>query len=392
MLAALRATHPGVALTESDTQATVAHDVSAELRTFRRYDEIANDLRGLEGTVFQSRHWLTNWLAVFGADPAIEPYLVVLRDAAGESVLALPLVRRSEGLIRVIETPDCGVTDYTAPLLSRARRHVLPEGQALWDLVLAALPPADLLRLFRMVPQVAGMSNPLYAHPAARRDRLAGWVLAFPASWDAYRASLKPSYLEKVDKAIRRFARQPDAVSGIIGDPAEALAALDQLDAMQEARAQQTGAAFRLREAGRARFYRELVRTGLATGETRLVRMTIAGRSVALNFYVRAGDQMVYLRMANDMQECAKLSLGMVITERALRDAFDAGMHVFDFSIGNYDYKRRFGGKAMALCNLVLPRSSKGLPFALAWHARDRLSKSSLLRRLTGRDPFPPES
>jgi CelD/BcsL family acetyltransferase involved in cellulose biosynthesis len=51
------------------------------------------------------------------------------------------------------------------------------------------------------------------------------------------------------------------------------------------------------------------------------------------------------------------------------------GVRHFDLSIGNYDYKRRFGAKPLPLTDVSIALSWRGMPYAL----RDRTAQG--LRR-----------
>jgi CelD/BcsL family acetyltransferase involved in cellulose biosynthesis len=67
----------------------------------------------------------------------------------------------------------------------------------------------------------------------------------------------------------------------------------------------------------------------------------------------------------------------------------ELGVREFDFSIGNYDYKRRFGVEPSALVDLVQPLTPLGFFSAAATHARSWLRQypefEGRLRRALGR-------
>src|SRR5882757_258915 len=95
------------------------------------------------GTPFQHAHWLKTWYGVFAARN-VEPVLVAVADRnTGEDVLLIPLVRHSAGALRTIEFADQWATDYNAPLIGNGAPHSQQGAEALWNTVLAALPPAD---------------------------------------------------------------------------------------------------------------------------------------------------------------------------------------------------------------------------------------------------------
>lgn len=361
------------------------HRWQAETLAYRRYDDIASLLEGLEGSTFQSRFWLENWLECFGQDAAIEPILVVFRDGNSQVTMALPLISRVDAGLRVIEFSDLSVTDYASPLMRRDALASAPGPADLWLALRAALPEADILRFNRLCPKVAGMDNPFYSHGWTRQNRLSGWVLPLKDSWLDSRERVSASQRDKLDKLLRRFERVPGSEMIAINDAATARAALTELSALQAARLDEKGQAFHLQEAKFDTFYRRFVTEGIEDGRTMMCGLRVNGEWIALNFGIRAGDEIVYLRLGCQFGDWARLSPGVVVTEMMVREAHRRGVRNFDFAMGNYEYKRRLGAKEMPLRDLVLPMSARGFLPVMAWHIRHRLAHSPWLRRLMGR-------
>lgn len=369
----------------SDASAAPAVRWEVETQAFHTFEEIRSVLDGLEGTAFQSPNWLSCWLEVFGNDPGVECFLLTIFDESHKVALALPVLRRRDGGVRVIEMIDLGVSDYCAPLLNRRLVARLPQAPALWELLLSAMPEADLLRLERQCPFIQDLPNPLFAHPRAVPNRLAGWRMSLPDTWDAYKATLSESMREKLARNGRRFARAPETGITSLETIGKALEAFAELERMQEERIQEKGLDYHLNAPKVASFYRRLIEAGLTRGETIMVAMQGGSETVAVNFAVRSGEEAMLLRVTNRFGDWARMTPGLLATEFVIREAQARGVRFFDFGMGSYDYKRRFGAKEKPLMDLVLPLSPRGWPKAVLWHAHYRLSRNPLLRRLTGR-------
>lgn len=358
---------------------------AAGLHAFRAFEDIRPLVEGLESTAFQSPNWLSCWLEVFGADPGIECFLLTIAEEGRGIALALPLLRRREGGTRVVEMLDLGVSDYCAPLVNRRLAARLPAASALWDLLLPAMPEADLLRLERQCPIIQDLPNPLFSHPRAVPNRLAGWRMPLPDTWEAYRATLSESMREKLLRNGRRLARVPGSGIASLETVEAGLAAFAELERMQEERIHEKGLDYHLNAPKVSAFYRRLVECGLESGETVMVAIEGSTETVAVNFAVRSGSEAMLLRVTNRFGEWARLTPGLLATEYVIREVHARGVRFFDFGMGTYDYKRRFGAKEKALMDLVLPLSPRGWAKALLWHTQYRLSRSAFLRRLTGR-------
>ncbi|WP_284178176.1 GNAT family N-acetyltransferase [Rhabdaerophilum sp. SD176] len=376
---------PSNVAAEATDEFAVAGVLDVDAIGFRNFREVEALLEGLEGSTFQSRLWLSSWFDVFGSRPGIENFLVLVRDAGGAILMALPLIRRNVGNIRMLECPDLGVSDYAAPMLRRSSVNRLPRGDALWELIRPALPAADLLHVCRIAPVVGGMANPIHGHHASRRNRLSGWVLSLPTCWNTYFASLSPKKREKLKKMGRKFNRVPGAERRMVESVTEGLGVLADLERLQSVRIEKKGLDYCLDEPAIRDFYRRLIERGLPAGKVQMAVLTVDGKTVAANFAVKAGSELVYLRVANEFGPWANYALGLVVTELAIAEAQKRGIRTFDFTMGNYDYKRRFGAVEMPLDDLVLPLSWRGWPAAGAWHLRHWASRSSWLRRMFGR-------
>ncbi len=113
-----------------------------------------NDIR--PSTPFQHPQWCAAWYDAFAAADGIEPLIAVVTDAStGERAALLPLIRRRQNSIAIIEFADLDLTDYNAPILGPAAPRDARAARALWRDLLSALRRmqggADLIRL-RKIP------------------------------------------------------------------------------------------------------------------------------------------------------------------------------------------------------------------------------------------------
>jgi CelD/BcsL family acetyltransferase involved in cellulose biosynthesis len=119
-----------------------------------------------------------------------------------------------------------------------------------------------------------------------------------------------------------------------------------------------------------AAFYRNLVSENLGNGYAVLTALT-AGDDVATLLGVRHGSHYVMVRISNAGDKWSNCSPGRLIIERTMAALHRDGVRHFDFSIGNYAYKRRFGVVPVALAEITAALSWRGWSFAL----RDRAAR-----------------
>jgi len=324
-------------------------------------------------TPFQDHRWLKAWYAAFANFPDVEPLMAIISDAAtSEQVALLPLVRRVQNGVRIVEFADLNLTDYNAPLLTAAAPRDAKSARAMWRDLLAALRRlaggADLVRLRKMPLDIAGQLNPLALLDGARPCPLNGNVVTTGDDFDAYRRSLERTVRKNLERSWRVFTRDPAAALRIVTDPNEALRVLSTMEIQQSARMRHLGLNFALNDETSAAFYRHLVSEGLHGGYTVLSALTSGEEVVATLLGIRSGSRYVMLRNSNAGEKWSNCSPGRLVIERTMAALHKDGVRSFDFSIGNYAYKRRLGVVPLPLADITAALSWRGMPYAL----RDR--------------------
>jgi CelD/BcsL family acetyltransferase involved in cellulose biosynthesis len=327
-------------------------------------------------TPFQDRRWLDAWYRAFSGLQDVDPLIAIVSDAATLQQVALfPLVRKVRRGIRIVEFADHNLTDYNAPLLHAAAPRDAAGVRRLWRDLQAALKRlpggVDLVRFRKMPFDLDGRPNPLTLLDGAHASSLNSNVVTTGDDFDAYRFSLERTVRKELERSWRVFSRHPEAKFGIVTDPDEAQLVLTAMEIQQDARMRHLGLKFMLNDETCAAFYRSLVNENLAGGYAVLSALTVGEEVIATLFGIRSGSRYVMVRISNAGDKWSNCSPGRLIIERTMAALHAEGVRHFDFSIGNYAYKRRFGVVPLPLAEMTAALSWRGLPFAL----RDRAAR-----------------
>jgi CelD/BcsL family acetyltransferase involved in cellulose biosynthesis len=329
-----------------------------------------------DATPFQNWRWLQAWYGAFTDVEHIEPLIAIVSNAAtGEQAVLLPLIRRTHKGIRIVEPADLDLTDYNAPLLGPAAPRDAKAARAMWkDLrkALRRLPGgADLIRLRKMPLETGGRPNPLALLDAAGPCALNGNLVTSGDDFDAWRFTLERTVRKELERSWRVFTRDAAAAFKIVTDKDEALRMLSAMATQQGERMQHLGLNFVLNDATYAAFYRNLVEANVGNGYAVLSALTVGDEVVATLLGIRHGSRYVMVRISNAGEKWSNCSPGRLIIERTMAALHQDGVRQFDFSIGNYAYKRRFGVARIALVDFSAALSWRGLPHAF----RDRAAR-----------------
>jgi CelD/BcsL family acetyltransferase involved in cellulose biosynthesis len=329
---------------------------------------------GGEATVFQHKHWLDGWYRAF--DRA-DPLIAVIVDAAERYDIALvPLVCVNRYGVRVIEFADLGFSDYNAPILAsdapRDFASVRSMDAALLTALRALPERPDLILLEKMPLAIRGRLNPLAMNEWATPSSVNGNLVDFGDDFESYRASIAKIQLRR---RWRVFTRHPGARFEMIVEVGKAMRILDVMDRQQRARMKELGEKFVLDEPRNAKFYRDVVGRGLGDGYAVVSALICGDEVVATTLGLRDGAHYSLLRSTNAGKQWSNCSPTQLCIERTMAALHGRGVRHFDLSIGNYDYKRRFGAKPVPLTDICIALSWRGMPHVL----RDRAQRE--LRR-----------
>ncbi len=311
---------------------------------------------------FQNRIWIESWYETIGSAEGMHPLPVEVRDGGGRLAALLPLVLVERDGRKVITFTDEELTDYNGPLLGPAAPTDEAGAARLWRAVRAVLPAADLFVLRKSPYQLGPRVNPFSLLSGAGLCAANGNLIVTGESFADYHRGLGKAVRSEFDRSWRVFLRSgADAKYVAIGEPTEAGRYLSEMDQQQRSRFEETAAPFFLDAPLPSAFYRKLAAKGLASGYTYIGALECDSAIVATMMAFVQGRRMVVTRISNAGRTWANCSPGRLVLHRAMMDLHERGVREFDFSIGNYDYKRRFKVEPFPLFDLYIPLSRKGM-------------------------------
>lgn len=350
----------------------------------RDWHEAALRLNAGHRTAFQHGYWLAAWYQAFHD---LAPLIALISDSTtGKDIAMVPMISHVRRGIRIVEFADLGVSDNNAPILARDAALDAAAANAIGRTLveaLRALPDRfDLLRLRKMPAQVGGQPNPLVSLGRIGSSSLNGNLVLMGDDYEDYQASIKRM---QMPRCWRVFSRHKGARFEIAADVARAHELMDVMDVQQQARMQKLGSPFVLNDETHARFYREVVRQGVAEGYAVVSALVCDEGVVATALGVRNGATYYLLRISHGGDSWSSCSPGLLVAERTMAALHAEGVRRFDLSIGNQDYKRRFGAEPVPLTDVSVALSWRGLPYTWRDHAAQGLRRYPRLAALAAR-------
>ncbi|RMD48797.1 MAG: GNAT family N-acetyltransferase [Candidatus Thermofonsia bacterium] len=164
-------------------------------------------------------------------------------------------------------------------------------------------------------------------------------VITLPATFDDYLQAIDSKQRREIQRKLRRAAGAEAEL--IIVQPDDDLTdAVDTfLDLLQKS-------TFEKRDwlnDGRRAVFHDTAQAAMADGTLQLMFMAVNGRKAAALFNFHYKNRIWVYNSGLDPEAFGALSLGVVLTAKAIETAIQLGCHEFDFLRGNETYKYRFG-------------------------------------------------
>lgn len=346
---------------------------------------IATGLAGLEsewraleasaaGHVFQTYDFLAAWFAHVGAAQGVAPRIVVGRCRRGTTLFLLPFaVRRWLGRA-MVEWAGGDQADYQGGLFAPSYLAALGagagRGRSLVDRVVELLKgEADILHFRRQPALIGGLPNPFAAFrpiPHAVRSH----HTRLGADWDAYYHAKRNSASRRADRAkLHRLAAAGEVRFFDATTPAEARRVMDALFRQKAGAFSSLGIPNFLACPGVEEFCRSVAENPWPKGPSHLAAVEVGGEIVAANWGLVSADRYYYVLHSYERGPASRDSPGRQLMYYLMRWSIDRGIGLFDFTIGDEDFKSQWCEETADLFDSVVALGPRGLDLALLLRA-----------------------
>ena len=213
-----------------------------------------------------------------------------------------------------------------------------------------------LLRIDRDAPWVDALASgwsPRLNGAQLREDVLP--QLALPATWDEFLAGRSRNFRNQVGRKERNLVRKHGAVFRRTEDPHSLPADMKTFFALHEGRWADDDITSSLLEPRTQLFHGDFAAAALEQGWLRLWFLEADGQEVATIYGWTVGDRACYFNAGWDPRWSGE-SVGLVLLAHAVRSAIEEGAAVYDFLLGDEQYKYRFASDERPVESVQLAR------------------------------------
>lgn len=343
---------------DSNTSGEVIHS-RVLIQLENEFDFQSSEFRQLfensDATAFQNPIWLRELYEKLAPSRGAKAVVITGRiPETQELAFVLPMTMRRLNGIRLLESADLGVSDYSSPIVNRTMVDMVKQEQ-LHSSIDDVIGNYDVLRLKPIREQTVNLWSLFFSGNYQQLD-FSSHEMPIGSSFEEWReATYAPSFRKEVDRKLRKFNRDVDLKFEILTceDAANAVKDIQQLragrfdgDPIQQD--------FVLS------FYQQVARRGCDQGIAHVHKLSADGELVGALFGLSRNGVHHGILMGSNYDRFGKYSPTMLMVDQLLRDWHESGGIITDFNIGDEPFKRRFGAKPVNLYQLCKPKGPIG--------------------------------
>ena len=126
-------------------------------------------------------------------------------------------------------------------------------------------------------------------------------------------------------------------------------------------------------------FYRKLNQDLGFLGKVHVSALYLDEKIISTHWGFISSDYFYYLMPTHDRDNFKKFSPGRLLLENLIKWSIEKGIRVFDFTIGDEDYKKVWTNSVITLSESVNPVTFKGVIFSLFLKLKYKIKKMTLV-------------
>jgi CelD/BcsL family acetyltransferase involved in cellulose biosynthesis len=324
---------------------------------------------------FRRWEWIDSWWRHYRR-PGASPYVLLVRNAAGELVGALPcylstgpFLERSLRFMGSGEICSDYLTLITAAGLEQSVAEAIARrlsGQAAGDWALIELDGVAEgdVAVGHLIDRLR-----LLGHRIHIRQRTNGWRLQLPGGWEEYLAKVSKGRRVRIRQIVKRQLDTGKVVSHIAETPADFDRGWQIFCDLHQRRRQSLGEKGCFASDRFTAFHAEVSRRFFDTGLLRLHWVEMEGEPVAIDYAFVGGDTIFCYQSGIDPRRL-DAQPGWLDWTASIRRAIGQGFRGFDFMRGNEPYKATFRAEPIPLNEIrIVGRRPVAVIRDQLWHA-----------------------
>ncbi|MDC6465382.1 GNAT family N-acetyltransferase [Pelagibacteraceae bacterium] len=308
---------------------------------------------------FQTYDWFENWMNIFRSNNKKYSLCVVVVFAESKVLSICPFEIESRFNLKILKWAGGDQADYYAPALSKNFDIDEKEFFSLWKKIIQTTPKVDVIYLNRQPKYIESALNPFVSYLKNYYDSNTYNVL-LPQTWNDYiNLNLKKSFLQqnlRKKKQLKKLGNLKFKIANTKEDKERFLKEL----LLQKNRRLSSSGIKNLFKNENLEFYREFENRNLKNIKTHICALLLNDEMIAIHWGVIFNMRFYYLVLSMKEENLYRYSPGRLLISLLIRWSIAKKIKIFDFTLGNENYKKSWSNNNNALFNYVKANSLRG--------------------------------
>jgi CelD/BcsL family acetyltransferase involved in cellulose biosynthesis len=359
-----------------DLTLSIHKSLAAAESEWRRFEQVA------ECTPFQTFEWLSLWQRHVGLREDVKPVIAVGHFADGNIAFIMPLAVERQRLARRLCWLGQELCDYNAPLLARgfSQRVTKDRFVAIWQELRERMQADPALRHdwieFEKMPQTVGVQINPFTSLGLMPNADSAHITQLGDNWETFYRAVRSSATRRRDRAKRRHMSEFGEVRFATAiEPEDVRKTLDVLWEQKKLIFARKGISDIFSRPG----YREFIADFASNPNTRhlahVSRLEVGTTCAAANFAIVFGPCYYHVLSSYCDGRLTRYGPGTLHLRDLLAYAIDRGLRLFDFTIGDEQYKLEWSDLRSKLYDYTTAATWRGFPVSFLSIARRRVKR-----------------
>lgn len=334
----------------------------------KEFDFKSNEYESLfseaDATIFQSPYWLDAFYSCLVEALSVEPVIITLRDETDRLQLVLPCIRQQSGGIKIVQPADMGVSDYNCIVARNNAIEAILASNELQNNIVKALMPYDVFIFRKQRSDKPRIEEILIGASISAAD-FNSYEVELEGSFEAWSRQNMSKQFRSTNRAkLKKLNAQIGSCQfETLFDKASVEKAMAFIRDNRSSRYEGD----LLLQPAFFNFYRTIAVEYAKDGFAQTFAARINGEIVAAVFGLNLNGRYCFLLCGFLFDELGKYSIGGLTTSELIRDRVEIGSKIFDFALGDENYKKRYNTRAIEIQNAVYTNSMAGTLVSLVY-------------------------
>jgi len=308
---------------------------------------------------FQSYDWFENWANNFRTNVNKYSFCIITVSTQAKTLCILPFEIEKKASLKILKWAGGKHTDYMSPILSKDFDLNENNFISLWKQIIKLVPKIDLIYLRKQPEFINKVKNPFVFYLKNYKDSNTRNIL-LPNTWKEYTTKILKKNFHIQNLRKRKMLKKLGNVQfKIAGNESEKNKYTEELIKQKNVRLSSLGIKNIFKQED-LNFYKNFEKKNLKNIKTHISALILNNELIAVHWGIIYNRRFYYLLLSMKEENLKKYSPGRLLISLLVRWSISKKLEIFDFTLGDEDYKKSWSNASSVLFNHIKLISLRG--------------------------------